>query len=222
MKTILEFLVSHGGMLLVGVSAVLALGVALVMVQRQPIARQRIAEGTMVVCLVWLVMACVPLPRVAFSLDRKKPAPVRTLEMYEPAAGDEVIAAEVFKVPRERREVQQKDTGNGVALPMPPQSSSPVMVQRDWGKIFAEIYLGGVMLCALYMALGHVLLRRLVRRSRECPAQPDLRRRVRVRICDDSDRPISFGLLRATILLPRSFETLDHVKQQHILRHELA
>ena len=149
MKTILEFLASHGGMLLIGVSAVLLLGVALVMVQRQPIGRQRIAEGTMGVCLIWLVMACVPLPRLVFDVDQKKPAPTRTLEMYEPAAGDEVIAAEVFKVPRERREVREKSMGIGVPLPMQPSSSANTRTPPAWrlSSVLAEAYLGGVGVC---------------------------------------------------------------------------
>lgn len=222
MKAMLEFLVGHGGMLLIGVSAVLLFGVVLVMVQRQPIGRQRVAEGTMMVCVVWLILACVPLPRFVFNPDRKKPAPTRTLEMYRPEAGDDEIAAEVFRVATSEAQRPAKSTGIGVPLPMPPAQTTPVAVKRNWALIGAGVYVGGVILCALYMVLGHVLLRRLLRRSRECPARPDLHRRVRVRICEECDRPISFGVWRATILLPASFESLDVVKQRHILRHELA
>jgi hypothetical protein len=47
-----------------------------------------------------LILACVPLPRFSFE-TKTKPAPVRTLPLYSPQPGDEVIAAEVFKVPKE-------------------------------------------------------------------------------------------------------------------------
>ena len=221
MKTILDFLAGNGAMLLAGVSVVLLMGVLLVLIQRQPIGRQRIAEATMGLCVTWLILACVPLPRFVFSRDEKKPAPTKTLELYQPQAGDEVIAAEVFKVAREKREDTQRSTGIGVPLPMPPESSTPIKTHWNWQRIGSIAYVGGVILCSLYMVLGHVLLHRLLRRSRECPAQPDLHR-IRVRICEDCDRPISFGLFRATILLPVSFEKLDQVKQEHILRHELA
>jgi len=221
MKPLLDFLAVHGAMLVVGVSVLLGLASLLVVVQRQPIHRQRIAEASMVLCVIWLILACVPLPR--FTVDRKKPAPVRTLELYEPQAGDEVIAAEVFKVPNQAP-MPKRSTGIGVPLPMPPQSTTdarrPQALRRNWGMIWAGVYASGVGVCVFYSVLGHVLLCRLLRGSRAFDFAADSS--VRVRICDDYDRPISFGLLWPTILLPARFTELDRVKQQHILRHELA
>ncbi|HEV8291225.1 MAG TPA: hypothetical protein VGP94_04860, partial [Tepidisphaeraceae bacterium] len=131
MRALLDFLVVHGPMLLVGVTVLLALAAVLVVVHRQPIHRQRIAEATMVVCMIWLILACVPLPRL--SVDRKKPAPGRTLELYELQAGDEVIAAEVFKVPK-KEAMPQLSTGIGVPLPMPPM---PPTRPRNWPLILS-------------------------------------------------------------------------------------
>src|SRR5437764_86958 len=67
---------------------------------------------------------------------------------------------------------------------------------------------------------GHVLLHLLLRRSRAVDFETDSR--VQVRVCDDCDRPISFGIWEPTILLPARFSELDRTKQQHILQHELA
>jgi beta-lactamase regulating signal transducer with metallopeptidase domain len=219
MKALLEILASHGPMLLLGVSVLLTLAAILVCVHRQPIHRQRIAEATMGLCVVFLLLASVPLPR--FRMETGKPAPVRTLPLYQPQAGDEVIAAEVFKVARAEPVREMNSTGIGVPLPMPPESRTPTALRRNWNEIMASVYVGGVGVCVLYSILGHVLLWRLVVRSKAAEfARPDPR--VRVRISGECDRPISFGLLRPTILLPARFAELDGAKQQHILRHELA
>ena len=86
MKIVFDFLIAHGPMLLAGVSALLGLASLLVLAHRQPIHRQRIAEGTMVLCLVFLVLACIPLPR--FSVEMKaKPAPVKLVPLYLPQGG---------------------------------------------------------------------------------------------------------------------------------------
>src|SRR6266850_6279163 len=221
MKPLMDFLVNRGPMLLAGVSMMLALATVLVLVHRQPIHRQRIAEASMVSCVIWLILACIPLPR--FALETKKPAPAGTLPLYRPQPGDEVIAAEVFKVPKQA-EMPESSTGIGVPLPMPRQSTTdartPQALRRNWGVISAGVYASGVGVCVFYSVLGHVLLCRLLRGSRAVDFAADSR--VRVRICDEYDRPISFGLLWPTILLPARFTELDRVKQQHILRHELA
>src|SRR5258706_9422629 len=99
MKVVLDFLANHGPMLLLGVTALLALALALVFVHQQPIHRQRIAESSMVLCVLFLVLACIPLPR--FSFERKAPLAPRPLQLYTLQPGDEVIAAEVFKAPKE-------------------------------------------------------------------------------------------------------------------------
>ncbi len=223
MKPLLDFLVDHGPMLVLGTSLLLLLASVLVFIHRQPIHRQRIAESSMLLCIVFLVLACIPLPR--FALETKKPAPAGALPLYRPQPGDEVIAAEVFKV---RKEAEMPELGTGVpgapGLPLPPRSTTetrtPQALRRNWGVMWAGVYASGVGVCVFYSVLGHVLLCRLLRRSRTVDIAADSR--VRVRIGDDYDRPISFGLLWPTILLPARFNELDRVKQQHILRHELA
>src|SRR3954470_2714134 len=110
MRTVLEFLAVNGGMLALGVTLILAMACALVVAKREPIHRQRIAEGTMVLCVIFLVLGSVPLPR--FELEKKKAEKIVTVASYVPQAGDEVIAAEVFKVPQ--RAVRP---GNSTGIP---------------------------------------------------------------------------------------------------------
>jgi beta-lactamase regulating signal transducer with metallopeptidase domain len=219
-KPLLDFLVVHGPILLMGVTALLGLATLLVIFHRQPIHRQRIAEASMVLCAIWLVLACVPLPRFALMTTTAKPAPAGTLPLYSPQPGDEVIAAEVFKVPRENA-IVKSSTGIAAPLRMPRTPSVQPTTAMNWPLVLARFYVGGVLVCGLYSILGHLLLHRLLMRSRRVEGL-ELNSKVRVRICAECDRPVSFGLWRPTILLPMRFTSLDHVKQQHILHHELA
>ena len=58
-----DFLWAEGPMLLIGGTLLLAAGAMATCCQRSPAARQRTAELTVVGVLVWLILACVPLPR---------------------------------------------------------------------------------------------------------------------------------------------------------------
>jgi beta-lactamase regulating signal transducer with metallopeptidase domain len=62
-EAVLQFVAEHGAMLLAGVTAMLGAGAAAVRFQRTPIQRQRLGELTVACTLLWLVLACVPLPR---------------------------------------------------------------------------------------------------------------------------------------------------------------
>ena len=63
----LHYLIQHGPMLLAGSSLLLAVGTVAVFVQRSPVHRQRTGELTAMAVLVWLVLANVPLPRLALE-----------------------------------------------------------------------------------------------------------------------------------------------------------
>src|SRR5437764_5867489 len=134
MKALVEFLVDHGATLLLGTTVLLSFALALVFVHKQPIHRQRIAESSMVLCVLFLILACIPLPR--FSFEKKGPvAAVKMTPKYELQPGDEVIAAEVFRVPRAEK-MTELSTGNAVALPTPPASvpsgRAPEVSRRNW------------------------------------------------------------------------------------------
>lgn len=221
MKIILDFLGEQGLMLLLGTSALLALAGLLVLFQKEPIHRQRIAEATMALCAVFLILASIPLPRFSVSMKGKAPPAPRPLPLYSPQEGDEVIAAEVFKVPEQAR-VRENSAGNssgiGVPLPMPPSRATNL---RNWPLIWSRLYVGGAVACVFYSILGHLLLHRLVRRAKAADFASPVAR-VSVRVSAECDRPFSFGLIRPTILLPARFGEFDEARQRHILLHELA
>ena len=62
-----ELLAEHGPTLLVGATILLALGMAAMLLARWPVHRQRIGEATLLGTLVWLTLACVPLPRLSLG-----------------------------------------------------------------------------------------------------------------------------------------------------------
>src|SRR2546421_9472798 len=135
MKAVLEFLADQGATLVLGTTVLLSFALALVFVHKQPIHRQRIAESSMVLCVLFLILACVPLPR--FSFEKKGPvAAVKTTPKYELQPGDEVIAAEVFKVPKASG--VPGSTGIGGPLPIPPTQArgsltrGRAMATLDW------------------------------------------------------------------------------------------
>jgi beta-lactamase regulating signal transducer with metallopeptidase domain len=224
MKILLDFLTNHGPMLLLGTTLLLALATLLVSLHKQPIHRQRIAESTRLLCLLWLLLACIPLPR--FSLKHEAP-PTKSAPRYILQSGDELIAAEVFKYPNPDftnppLPLERLNTSANQIEPLPP---IPAPSNINWQRFLSALYLCGLLACALYSLLGQLLLRRLFLRSG--PADPTLlnnlntHSRIRVRISRDCDRPLSFGLFRPTILLPQ--RNLHNPTQlRHILLHELA
>src|SRR5205807_1326723 len=62
-SSIWAFVLAHGLMLLAGGSAMLLAGAVAAWMPRSPLHRQRIGEMTLLCTLVWLLVACVPLPR---------------------------------------------------------------------------------------------------------------------------------------------------------------
>ncbi len=63
----LHFLETHGGMLITGASALLAVGGVALLLHRAPINRQRAGELTIVAVMAWMLIACIPLPRFSTS-----------------------------------------------------------------------------------------------------------------------------------------------------------
>jgi len=219
MKAVLDFLANQGPTLLLGTTLLLSFALVLVFVHKQPIHRQRIAESSMLLCVLFLILACIPLPR--FSFEQKAPTAIKAAPKYTLQPGDEVIAAEVFKVPNQKpsptfNQPQLK------SISLPP--ASPARAVRNWPAIFAAVYVSGMLACAFYTFLGHLLLHQLVRRSAAVdvnPVESVSQSKTRILI-GDCERPLSFGLFWPTILLPARFTQLDRTKQEHILLHELA
>src|SRR3989442_263311 len=64
------YLAEHGVMLLSGVTALLVTGVFGTAIVRSPLHRQRICELTVLATVMWIVLACVPLPRFDLHANR--------------------------------------------------------------------------------------------------------------------------------------------------------
>src|SRR5439155_6924013 len=104
------------------------------------------AESSMLLCILFLILACIPLPR--FQFKGSAPLAPRPLPLYTLQPGDEVIAAEVFKAQNSQNSHKIPDisTGKGVSLPMPLQLTNteraPAAGRRRWGLILARGYVG--------------------------------------------------------------------------------
>jgi beta-lactamase regulating signal transducer with metallopeptidase domain len=224
MSLVVTFLVTNGPMLLLGVTMFLLLASAVVLLQKQPIHRQRVAEFSMLACLLWVILACIPLPR--FTREQSV-TPISRPKPFVLQPGDELIAAEVFKQ-HANIDAQAVLGGLEATAPTPPGASSLHAAPTDWSKVFATLYLCGCFACGLWMLLGNLLLRRLLMHAKE-PEQESRdifnslkpNRKIRLLISDRTDRPISFGLFRPIILLPSRLVS-NTTQLRHILLHELA
>src|SRR5688572_26515893 len=187
MSLMVNFLVANGAMLLLGITIFLAMASAVVLLQKQPIHRQRVAEFSMLACLVWVILACIPLPR--FTREQ----PVTSIPQPKPFVlqpGDELIAAEVFKQPAKADPHAVLERLESTS-PTTPYVPSPPTRPVEWRRILASLYLCGCSACALWMLLGNLILRRLVMRAKE-PEQRTLAifdslkesRRIRLLISD--------------------------------------
>ena len=226
-------LAAQGVVLLAGVTGFLAAGAVAVRLQRSPIHRQRLADLTVACTLAWLVLACVPLPR---------------LSLIGPAAND--AAGQVLSRPLaiSARPLLLQDAGpqddaelaglltTFTAAPAPGAADPTERLSQSttWRAVLIEAYLFGVALCAGWLVAGNLLLARLLRRA-DRPA-PWLRalllslhdhlpsqRPPRLLVSRDCARPVSCGVFRPTILLPLDCAVPDNAPQlRNVLLHELA
>jgi beta-lactamase regulating signal transducer with metallopeptidase domain len=231
MTPIHSFLANHGPMLLLGITLILAMAAILIALHKQPIHRQRLAESAMLLCILFIILALIPLPRFSFATKYSptKPPPKYTLQ-----PGDEVIAAQVFKYPRSQ-ELHNSASAlkKGISTVSDEKGISTVSAKKgistfflpNYPRLFSTLYLAGVVASILWLLLGHLFLLRLIRGAE--PADPSLRNslnlppRIRLLISDHTDRPLSFGLFRPTILLPAHC-LKNQTQLRHILLHELA
>jgi len=102
----------------------------------------------------------------------------------------------------------------------------------DWGYLLAAVYASGSIGCVTWLALGRMLLWRVSSTAAQPPAWlerlcaevvPVQRRMPRLLVSGRSGRVFSFGLWRATIVLPAGIcLPRSGVAIRHLLAHELA
>jgi beta-lactamase regulating signal transducer with metallopeptidase domain len=288
MIALCQFLAVHGGALLAGATCLLALGCVLVGLQRAAIHRQRASQMTMLGVLLWLILACVPLPRVSLPeswlaegrrVDSPAPAapaqsrrvdsaPREEIDWRAPPVSEPVDApvfaggaSEEILVPGDEPRPAETDVPAGsfstveetsatasaapagkaarvaheqdrpsAVLPRRAATASPAGL--DVRDLLAASYVAGVLACLGWLALGRLLLLRVIR-SASVPA-PWLQelyeglpfaggRLPRLLISDRCRRAVSFGLWRPTVVVPQSLCRPDRTGPlRHVLRHELA
>ena len=174
----------------------------------------RLPKGTFV-ALWWLAAARLLLPvelSSRFSVYtllealRPKAAPV---EPILPAAPVTPAALPVLIVPTQP-----------AAAPMPQPAPAPFPV---WTVLWISV---GLLLAAWFL-IRYVRWRRRFREAlpADCPgldAWFQLRRRVQVRVTDQITAPLTYGLFRPVILLPRTMDFADEEALTCVLAHERA
>ena len=225
MTQVLDFVAQHGLMLLGGITALLFAGTLASAMQRSPAHRQRLGEIVIASTLLWIIAACIPLPR----WQREVPKPTDTTSI----APFSVIAPVLqLKQPVAQIDVAQRSSiiNSESVVPRPINSRTAPFPLRRW---LAATYLAGAALFGMWLALGHLLLWRMLANSKkpddwlaelfgasmtECGV-----RRARLRITCKPTRPFSFGLLGPTVILDAQTAAEQHTHRlRQIFRHELA
>jgi beta-lactamase regulating signal transducer with metallopeptidase domain len=169
--------------------------------------------------LVWLVClsGLVVLPALAMALPRwtvPVPVPDALRDALSPAA-----------------QVVRLASAEGGLPAMLPQASP---LAAEWGTVLWLAWGGGALLVAAWFAVAYVLVRRRARgaaavtdgawtdlRDVLC-AELGIRARVRLLRGAPDDMPMTWGLLRPTVLLPDATDAWPEDRRRAVLLHELA
>jgi beta-lactamase regulating signal transducer with metallopeptidase domain len=208
----------------IATSVFLSLIVLLMLLCRQPARRIVLSEIAIVVAGLMMPLTAInPLPRLELT---------RWITQRSGSAGDRVAWTREFHPDAEPPQVLAEQTST--LVPILPENS--VNAISEPLRVVGLIYLLGVAVGLLWLALGFWGVRRLVRRSSPpgartaalyatllkdlSPGQPAPTLRVSSRV----GRPVLVGLLRSTIVLPDSIDVPDFNSESlHIiLVHELA
>jgi beta-lactamase regulating signal transducer with metallopeptidase domain len=223
---VVRVLLAGGGVLLATASVVRLL--------RQPAHRQRVAElgafASLLVAALCLAPSWLNLPllrpeagppaAVASPAPEHPAAPQDFGEMLGalPEANEEIIA-------QEEPSLRQEATP-----PLPSTESLSPTSHVSFEPLLLTLYLAGAGYFLLRFLWGHVQLHRLVSTARPAPARVRLlfstltsHRRPRLLVSDRVAVPISFGLLRPTVVLPEVVcDDFDEESLRWLLSHELT
>jgi beta-lactamase regulating signal transducer with metallopeptidase domain len=218
MMQMIAFLVEHGAMLASGASVLLLLGTVATLSTRAPLHRQRIGEISVVAALVWLVLACLPLPRVALT---------RPTDPVNPRVGAIAVAREsqftISEIPAELIARPQKSI-------VTPTFETSYRKSPDVGRWIAWMFVVGAGLSVGWLILGHLVLWRLIRSAAAAPARVQAMTGggggggvARVLVCGRLSRPVTCGVFRPIILLPAGLlEEECAVQLRQVLLHEMG
>ncbi len=116
------------------------------------------------------------------------------------------------------------------ALPAVPDAQPPVETEKLDFPVWTAVWLTGLCLCAGFYLLTYLRCRRAFREAVPVEdeavdrylAERPLRRRVQVRQWGRETGPMTYGILRPVILLPKNTDWSDTERLRYVLEHELV
>lgn len=217
---VLEYLLTNGPTLAVGVSLVLVVACVAVGSVRSPAERRRLGALAACAVLLYLGAGIVPMPRLAFppvrapqsapavtlSTPAPRPVPASMPRAIVPPSDPELL----LLVPAPKPAAVER------AMKTPP----PRLAPAGW---LAVAFLVGSSATALWLLLGSWRLWRLVRRCQPAPAWLADAVAVPVLLTESRTRAFCAGLWRPVVVLPRDLATPARAPAARaVLAHELA
>ncbi|MEM6692212.1 MAG: M56 family metallopeptidase, partial [Planctomycetota bacterium] len=214
---------------LLRVSTVLMLiGAIVAFFQTHAAMRQRVAEIALGITMLWLALAWVPLPRIDRSWFKSSWESVERGPTLQDVAESELgERSEAIVDPRMEAlpnsiAISDEDASNNHRTAMAPSLSWPA------AAIYGCLAVGGCLLA--WMLLARFVIYLHCTKSASPPSwleeiydEMRKRRGARILISPRGIRPMSFGFLRPTILLPIELIEQSQSRQvRHVLLHEQA
>ena len=224
-----------------GTTILLALGALIVCLAKSEAVKQRTAELTVFVTVAWLLLAFVPLPRLttgikvsgqAWSQDFSN---LQTLDLR--VNGSTPLLPEVASSDR-----PVDSAGVAIAIDAKKSDSTSALSQNtageerelpdhfSWQQLLLQLALAVSVCFGVWILLTRLAVSFMCLRSKPAPIWIgemykgiEKRRDARVLICPRNVRPMSFGVFRPTIVLPKNLD--DRAKTRivrHVLLHEQA
>jgi hypothetical protein len=249
MTLLTDFLVEHGSTLTLGVTGILFVGWSFVLIDRQPIHKQRLAELSVIAAVLWLGLAALPWPsrepprtvESASKPDRRlvddppsPPAAVDyTMSVVKPKP--RVVEAMPHRVPPGLLEFDgipslEWTPSMTSSIPLTETPAPALDDRRTFDAAFAaRFYLASVGLAMVTLSAAWLRLRRLVRRAKR-PTQSVLEvwdgltppKAARLLVGPSDSTPMSFGVLKPTVCIPSTLTERGGAELEAVLRHELA
>lgn len=186
-------ILEHGGILLAGSSAFLAVGLLINLLQRAPILRIRIAEMAVGCALIFGVLTLAPLPRAfapaPIEMAQERP-PIPTFDLApflhlinqastSPVEDGLALDSDQFVDPAAAHPELVDSLQSPIAMLPPPLVATPPLSTElgtvetastlPLAQIALGIWLAGAALATIWLVLGAYRIRRVLRSSRPAP-----------------------------------------------------
>lgn len=138
----------------------------------------------------------------------------------------------------QERIVESKSPRNAPSIPPAAGATVDPTENRTeefpWTQLIVAVWIAGAVVCLFPFILGNMVVFNLQRKARQTDSFHLLEltrelcrflaigRSVRIKTSEKSHMPMTWGIFRPLLLLPRSLETWPEVRQRNVLVHELA